>query len=398
MKNSVSLLWLEGIQPEQMPALPSIASLLSQGVDVRLAPQPLAEARQCYYQTMTGMGAGKLGRFDAVQPENYSAKPVGEDAEGALGHQLPDLLRTRKLTVLDMPVSGEQELAALTGQSYDVAILRVRQAGTHDETALDALLQQCIEATSSSSHLMVLTSVSSGPTIAQVNINNFLVESGLMETAEPRAQASITWSETLAYGLGTGQVWINLRGRESQGVVRAGKEVQEVSNALIQELTTNWLDPQTKQPVVERVYKKDELYSGDYLFKAPDLTVVFRPGYSASERAFALDLDGQSVQPAAQPAQAHDVHAPYARLIARGPSFEAQSGIEAQLVDVVPTILYLLGQSVPQQVDGNVIEPLFTQAYREQVPLKRATDDADELSDEEEGMIVDRLRDLGYLG
>ena len=391
MNNSVSIVWLEGIQPEELAALPGVSALLAQGVDVRLTPQPLVEARQCYYQTLTGMGAGKIGRFDAVRAENYSVQENTETPEGVLGHTLPDIIQARKLRAINVEVAGSQDLQSLAGQSFDAALIRVRRAASLDSASLDALIKQCFEV-APSSHMVVITDVNIAPAVAQVNINDFLVEVGLMETNDASA---IHWSETLAYGLGTGQVWVNLRGRESQGAVRAGKEFQEVLGALINELTTNWLDPQTKQPVVEHVYKKDELYSGDYLFKAPDLTVVLRPGYVASERAFNLALDGQAVQSVSQTSTSY---APYARMIASGPSVAHSETLQASLLDVAPTILYLLGQTLPQSVDGNVVEALFTEAYRTQTPVKRADSDADLLSDEEEGMIVDRLRDLGYLG
>lgn len=393
MNNSVSIVWLEGIQPEKLAELPGVSALSKQGIDVRLTPQPLVEAKQCYYQTLTGMGAGKIGRFDAVRAENYSVQQNTETPEGVLGHMLPDIIQARKLRAVSVEVTGSQDLQSLAGQSFDSALIRVRHAASLDSAALDALIKQCFEA-APSSHMIVLTDVNTGPTIAHVNINDFLVEVGLMETDDASA---IHWSETLAYGLGTGQIWVNLRGRESQGAVRAGKEFQEVLGALINELTTNWLDPRTNQPVVEHVYRKDDLYSGDYLFKAPDLTVVFRPGYVASERAFNLVLDGQPVQ-SVDSASSEQAHAPYARMIASGPSIARGETLQASLLDVAPTLLYLLGLAIPQSVDGNVVETLFTEAYRTQTPVKRSESDADLLSDEEEGMIVDRLRDLGYLG
>ena len=393
MNNSVSIVWLEGIHPARLSELPGVSALLSQGVDVQLTPQPLVEMRQCYYQTITGMGAGKIGRFDAVRPENYRVQENTETPEGVVGHLLTDILQARKLRVASVEITGAQDLSSLAGQSYDAALIRVRQASNLDNASLDSLIKQCFEVVPSS-HMVVLTDVNSDPVVAHVNTNDFLVEAGLMETGETK---TINWTETLAYGSGTGQVWVNLRGRDAQGVVRAGKEYQEVLAALINELTTNWLDPQTNQPVVEHVYKKEEIYTGDYLFKAPDLTVVFRPGYAASEQAFALSLEGQSVQ-VANAAARDQAHAPYARMIASGPVFVRANALQVSLLDFVPTILYLLGQTIPQNVDGTVAEALFTEAYRTQTPVKRSENDADLLSDEEEGMIVDRLRDLGYLG
>ncbi len=89
--------------------------------------------------------------------------------------------------------------------------------------------------------------------------------------------------------------------------------------------------------------------------------------------------------------------APYARLIASGLSLVSGFKGQAQLIDIVPNVLYLLGLAIPLRIDGKVVANMFTESYRQQVHIKHIDDEA-MLSDEEEGLVVDRLRDLGYLG
>jgi predicted AlkP superfamily phosphohydrolase/phosphomutase len=191
-------------------------------------------------------------------------------------------------------------------------------------------------------------------------------------------------------------VWVNLRGRDPQGIVGSGQEYQDVCDALVNELRTNWRDPETNEFVVERVLRKEEAYSGDYLFKAPDLIVVYRPGYAASPKAVSLDFDGQSVRASGQTLDGPP-STTFARLIGSGPCLASGLVESGKLVDLLPGLMYLLDRPVPTHVDGNVILAMFAQSYREQTPIRQQDSD-DELSDEEEGMIVDRLRDLGYLG
>jgi len=195
--------------------------------------------------------------------------------------------------------------------------------------------------------------------------------------------------------LGTGQIWVNLRGREPQGIVGSGAEYQKVCEALINELRSNWLDPRTNRPVVAQVLKKEDAYTGEYLFKAPDLVIVYRPGYSTSSNATFLDFDGESVR---EVNTSSDAIAPYAQLIAGGPCLVSGFAESCSLVDVMPSLLYLLGQPIPHFIDGQVISSMFTSSYRQQTPLKVVEDESDLLSEEEEGLVVDRLRDLGYLG
>lgn len=394
MKNSLYLLWLEGIDPQNLAYLPGLEKYIKQGVDLHLSPLPLVEQGQCYYQLMTGMGSGKFGRFDAVYPQGYMVYPNNGTPEGALGHLLPDLLRQRNASFLSIDVDASDDLAALQGQP-DVVLIRIPAAGALANDQLNNLIERCLERITLTTYVMVLTDVWHPTRSAHVNINDFLADIGLLEVGETRTKDAIVWSETLAYGLGKGQIWINMRGREPQGAVSAGREYQEVCDALINGLKTHWVNPQTGEPIVEQVFKREELYEGDYLFKAPDLITVYRPGYEASPKAVLLDFDGESVHVLA-PAAA--IQGPFARVIASGPALLSGQRQEARLTDVLPTILYLLGQTIPSDIDGKALVDICTTAYREQVPVRYADENAEDLSDEEEGMIVDRLRDLGYLG
>ncbi|QBD81750.1 hypothetical protein EPA93_39575 [Ktedonosporobacter rubrisoli] len=396
MKNSLYMLWFEGICPDRLQKVPSLVHLCKYGVDLRLTPFPLLEAGQCYYQLLTGTGAGKFGRFDAVYPELYRACPSTELPEGAVGRLLPDILHTYKLATLSLHADNVRMLDALQDQALDFALLRVRAADLSDDE-LDMYVERCLELVAPSGHLLVLTDVWSPAPHAFVNLNDFLAEIGLLEVGKPRTTESIAWPETLAYSLGNGQLWINLRGREKQGTVNAGQEYQDVCSALIREICDNWLDPRTQKPVVEKVLRKDEIFIGDYLFKAPDLIVIYKPGYAASARAQALDFDGASVLAQSEPEE-QTACEPYARLIGSGPALVSSFAAEARLVDILPSALYMLDQAIPRRIDGSIISSMFTLAYLQQTAVRYIDDEANMLSDEEEGLIVDRLRDLGYLG
>ena len=396
MGNSVFILWFGGLNPAVFSAVPSLTRLAGSGVDLQLAPLPLVEERTCYYQTLTGAGSGKFGRFDTVYPERYSACADLSIPEGASGRLLQDILRSRKLAVTYLEDAyAPDALATLAGRTFDCMITRFLHLGNAGPDMIEAIVQRCVELAAPAAHLFVLTDVWGQQPGKLVNINDFLADVGLLEVGAARRRADIAWPETLAYGLGTGQVWVNLRGREQQGVVSPGREYQEVCDALISELSTNWLDPQTGEPVVEKVMKKEDAYAGEYLFKAPDLIVVYRPGYAVSPQAAALDFDGVSVrkvETAVRPASA------YARLIASGPCLVNGLTETASLVDTLPSVMYLLGQPIPMHVDGRVISSIFTQSFRQRTPEQRVEDEDESLSDEEEGLIVGRLRDLGYLG
>jgi predicted AlkP superfamily phosphohydrolase/phosphomutase len=92
----------------------------------------------------------------------------------------------------------------------------------------------------------------------------------------------VNWKKTKAYALGTGQIYINLSGREGQGVVKPGEEY----NRLIEEIVTGLSavrDPLDDHPVIKAVYRGKEVFTGAYRDKAPDLQLGFHDGYRTSK-------------------------------------------------------------------------------------------------------------------
>ena len=88
------------------------------------------------------------------------------------------------------------------------------------------------------------------------------------------------WSQTRAYGLGLNGLYVNLRGREREGIVEPGA----AANALIRELKEQLLsvrDPQGGLAVITRVDVASEVYQGPYSRSGPDLLVGYNRGYRA---------------------------------------------------------------------------------------------------------------------
>jgi hypothetical protein len=311
---------------------------------------------------------------------------------------LPDLARSAGQTIALVEAEVAQAGSALDDVSADGIVLRVSDAARASDDALESLVRRCAGRAGTAGTVIVLSDAWSPAPRRLVNVNSFLAEAGLLETRAGAASSrEIAWAETLAYGLGTGQIWVNMRGREPQGIVNPGREYDDVRAALVDALRNDWRDPETDELVVAQVLTKEEAFAGEYLFKAPDLVLAYRPGYAPSPRAAALDLDIASIQPGEAGAAALAAE-PTARLIGRGPALASGATTSGRLIDIVPSLLYLLGMPVPPQVDGEVITDLFTPAYREQHPVRRSEHDTAALTAEEEDVIVGRLQALGYLG
>ena len=84
--------------------------------------------------------------------------------------------------------------------------------------------------------------------------------------------AKIDWSATRAYTDGKRpEIWINLEGRQSQGIVSPG-DYEAVRDQIIASLTSATCG-RTGKPLVRRVLRREEVYSGPFVDRSPDLIV-----------------------------------------------------------------------------------------------------------------------------
>ena len=93
-------------------------------------------------------------------------------------------------------------------------------------------------------------------------------------------------------------------------------------------------------------------------------------------------------------------------LVAKGPPFKRGAEIAgARLIDFAPTLLYLLGQPVPRDMDGKVLSDLFQPEYLQSHPIRYDDEEEDfhapesggEYSKEEAAQVEERLKALGYI-
>ncbi len=124
----------------------------------------------------------------------------------------------------------------------------------------------------------------------QVNVNNWLAENGYLKVREglPSTRMGevllfVDWSETRAYALGMGMIYLNLEGRESGGIVAPSE-----ARALMEEMRGKLLTLKDERegmgddPVVETVTFIDDVHDGPYRHLEGDLMVGFKPPYRVS--------------------------------------------------------------------------------------------------------------------
>ena len=173
----------------------------------------------------------------------------------------------------------------------------------------------------------------------------------------------INWGETQAYSLGAcGNIFMNVTGREPQGIVAPGAEYASLREQIKDELEL-LRDPETGQSLVKQVHRREELYSGPYLEEAPDLIIEWH-----DYRYWGRGRYDQSVPTIFEPPSTWDfsdlpltgTHRPDGIFVGSGPGIpHGQSLAGAQLIDLTPTALAFLGVPVPRSMDGRVLTEMF---------------------------------------
>jgi predicted AlkP superfamily phosphohydrolase/phosphomutase len=200
-----------------------------------------------------------------------------------------------------------------------------------------------------------------------VNLNTWLVREGYMAMKGDTGFKTlddlfgggqfwehVDWSRTRAYAMGLGQIYFNLRGRESQGIVGTGAEY----TALTQDLATRLLgmtDPETGERIVSAVYPRDEVYKGPYLHNASDLQVGFKDGYRVSWQTALGGAPPEIVYPNRKKWSAD--HGSFDRADTAGTLMSSRPLAKARydIIDLAPTVLKHFGVAIPPDIDGTAI-------------------------------------------
>lgn len=188
---------------------------------------------------------------------------------------------------------------------------------------------------------------------------------------------------------------INRRGRQPEGIVDDG-EYDSLRDRIIGELH-ELRDPGTGEKIVEQVYKREDLYQGEYVERAPDIIVWCADMYKEGPLAKGPLVGEVPFDELVQVPGAHDEKGIF---LAMGPGIERGKRLEgANLIDVPPTLLHAMELPVPDSMDGRVLTEIFTTDRTvESVDLTLSRQTADSfLSEDEEQLIKDKLKGWGYM-
>jgi predicted AlkP superfamily phosphohydrolase/phosphomutase len=213
-----------------------------------------------------------------------------------------------------------------------------------------------------------------------------------------RWEPPIDWNSTRAYVSHVamyGFVYLNLKGREPQGIVPA-QDFEKVRDDLIARFRAEKV-PGSDTPLFPQVLKGEDVFERKAELNLPDLVVVPIDGYFPRKKLT------RKAAVRSYPNAVGGIHRTNGVFALEGPGVAPRFDIAnvANISDLAPTLLAALGQPVPTAMTGT---PLSA-AFAETLPIQRVEDDgtisqapaAHVYSAEEEQAIEKRLSDLGYL-
>jgi len=220
---------------------------------------------------------------------------------------------------------------------------------------MDDLVGRTMAAIADKTVVLVMSDHGFKPFRRGVDLNAWLREQGYLRL-KPNAPvpsgaylADVDWANTKAYALGLAGIYLNLKGREGDGIVE-----QEDGEALAKELCerlTGLTDAHTGDVAIHEAIPRRTVYSGPYVDAAPDIIIGYNVGYRVSWDSvigkcgpvvFCDNTKAWSGDHCIHPALVPGILAANRRLETKN----------AEIIDIAPTVLELLGVDKPGYMDG----------------------------------------------
>ncbi|MBN1656422.1 MAG: alkaline phosphatase family protein [Deltaproteobacteria bacterium] len=190
-----------------------------------------------------------------------------------------------------------------------------------------------------------------------VDLNYWLEQNGYLKLKENgrnrRNLSGVDWSQTRAFALGLTGIYLNLKNRESKGIVDPKSEAASLREEIARKLQ-ELVDPKTNEPAVKRVYNAWKVYDGPFKNDAPDLIVGYHLGYRASwetaigrvtDRLFHDNLKAWSGDHCIDHSLVPGIFFCNKKINDETP----------RLMDIGPTVLEMFGIKAPAHMDGRAL-------------------------------------------
>jgi predicted AlkP superfamily phosphohydrolase/phosphomutase len=187
-----------------------------------------------------------------------------------------------------------------------------------------------------------------------VDLNRWLEKNGYLKVKDndrdKKHLEAVNWSQTRAFAIGLAGIFLNLKGREAQGIVDPGAEAAQLWEEIAKKLV-ELHDAERNQRTIKQVYNAMEVYRGPYKNEAPDLIVGYNRGYRASwETAIGQVTDKIFHDNTKAWSGDHCID----HSLVPGVLFcnRVITTEHPRLMDIGPTVLDMFGVTTPKYMDG----------------------------------------------
>ena len=220
---------------------------------------------------------------------------------------------------------------------------------------LDEQLGELVALAGDETAIFVVSDHGGKPMKGSFCINDWLIQQGLLRLKEPVDEVTrfsadlVDWEQTTAWAWGGyyGRLFINVEEREPMGAV-ARADYEMVRDDLIERIEA--IPDHEGRPMETKALRPQDIYSGPCVDDAPDLMIYlddlnWRLGQdigNSSEYTFDTEIGPDD--------SVHDYHG----IIAARLPGERQLALDSSvhLMDVAPTVLDILGEPIPEQMEG----------------------------------------------
>jgi predicted AlkP superfamily phosphohydrolase/phosphomutase len=215
---------------------------------------------------------------------------------------------------------------------------------------VDEVVGELVEIAGPKTDIFIISDHGFSPIVKELRLENWLRGEGYVRFPENSTTPVV---DAYAPGPFAGLVRVNRKGRDHGGIVETEEDYDRLRREIRAKLE-KLRDPDTGDPFVERIYNREELYHGPYLENAPDLVFVEKqtrfvarggPGLPGIFGPPSYSFSG--------------FHRPEGVLLAAGPHIRRDSERQKfSILDVTPTLLWILDATLPKDLDGHVMESL----------------------------------------
>ncbi len=236
--------------------------------------------------------------------------------------------------------------------------------------ASDRIVGELVEACADAETVVCVVSDHGAlPTFRQCLVSGALARAGLMSYArDPRSgRWNVDWARTQVFPR-RGHVWVNLKGRDPQGIVEPAA-YEAVREQAIRALLGIWDEARKTRPILVAVRKEDAVSFGQWGDTVGDVITFMAPLYADSDADYASLPSDPLATPDVGPTDLGCAHHPYLPSASYGiwsnPAvfFLAGPGVRRGYArpspitqaDVAPTLCHLLGIAPPAQCEGKIV-------------------------------------------